>query len=811
MLSPRWRKVARDLLHQKTRTVLVVLSIAIGVFAVGMILHTSVLVARQVEEDYARSRAANATVYAAAIDEEMLDVIRHMPEVEDAQGRVGLTVRVQVAPDEWKPLSLRAFEDLEDIRIDRVLPVDSFEPDPAIGAERGSWPPEDQEVTIERASFLMPGMMPADAVVGEKILVETTDGTQRQLRLSGLAHEPNAAPATFIGQAVGYINFDTLEWLGRERLYDRVTIVVRGDATDTDHILAVAQEVEDKLEKSGREVYAKEIHEPGETPRDTILQGMTGLMFPLGLMSLLLSGFLVVNTISALLSQHVRQIGIMKAVGARNGQIFAMYMVLVAIFCTLALLIAVPLAALATTQTADLLAGFLNTTFPPYSLPPEVLAIEIIIGLIVPMLAALYPVISGIRVSVQEAVSDYGVGQGTFGTHFMDRILGHVRGLSRPLLLSLRNTFRRRGRLVLTLFTLILGGAIFIAVTNVRGSLLLTLDDALQYWRYDVSISFARTYRLEQIEHIARSVPGVTDVESWDFSALRRVRPDGSESDNIFVGALPADTVMLEPSLIKGRWLLPGDENAIVVNQEVLKNEPDVDVGDSINLKIDDRETAWQIVGVVRVIGTENWAYVNYDYYTRTAHETGRASQVQVLTDRHDGESVALVSQSLQNAYKSAGLQTTSAQTVVEIREQNEFYFGIIVTLLLIMSVLIAAVGALGLTGTMSINVLERTREIGVMRAIGASNGAVRRIVLVEGLLIGLLSWILGALLAFPLGRVMSDGVGYAFFRMPLSYAFSTDGIVIWLVIVTVLSAIASIVPARNASRLTVRETLAYE
>ena len=66
-------------------------------------------------------------------------------------------------------------------------------------------------MAINIKASMMPGMMPADVAVGDLILVETTDGKQRQLRLAGLAHEPNAAPATFIGQAVAYINFDTLE------------------------------------------------------------------------------------------------------------------------------------------------------------------------------------------------------------------------------------------------------------------------------------------------------------------------------------------------------------------------------------------------------------------------------------------------------------------------------------------------------------------------------------------------------------------------------------------------------------------------
>ncbi len=138
-------------------------------------------------------------------------------------------------------------------------------------------------------------------------------------------------------------------------------------------------------------------------------------------------------------------------------------------------------------------------------------------------------------------------------------------------------------------------------------------------------------------------------------------------------------------------------------------------------------------------------------------------------------------------------------------------FFDIIIYLLLAMGALIASVGALGLMGTMSTNVLERTREIGVMRAIGASDGAVLRIVVVEGVMIGMISWLIGAALAFPIGAGLSTAVGQVLFSTPLPYVFSVSGVVTWFVIVAILAGVASFLPAWNASRLTVREVLAYE
>jgi putative ABC transport system permease protein len=126
------------------------------------------------------------------------------------------------------------------------------------------------------------------------------------------------------------------------------------------------------------------------------------------------------------------------------------------------------------------------------------------------------------------------------------------------------------------------------------------------------------------------------------------------------------------------------------------------------------------------------------------------------------------------------------------------------------MAVLLAVVGGLGLMGTMSINVIERTREIGVMRAIGASNRAVLQIVMVEGMLVGGLSWCVGVLVALPISKLLSGAVGIAL-QTPLSHVFSMLGVLLWLGIVVVLAALASFLPAWSAARVTVRDVLAYE
>jgi putative ABC transport system permease protein len=124
---------------------------------------------------------------------------------------------------------------------------------------------------------------------------------------------------------------------------------------------------------------------------------------------------------------------------------------------------------------------------------------------------------------------------------------------------------------------------------------------------------------------------------------------------------------------------------------------------------------------------------------------------------------------------------------------------------------LTAMVGSIGLTGTMGMNVMERTREIGVMRAIGATDRQIMKTVMIEGMIIGVISWVLAVIVSFPITVLLNRIISLAIFNSPSQFVLNPLGFFIWLGLVLLLSAVASVLPARNAARLTIREVLAYE
>jgi putative ABC transport system permease protein len=263
--------------------------------------------------------------------------------------------------------------------------------------------------------------------------------------------------------------------------------------------------------------------------------------------------------------------------------------------------------------------------------------------------------------------------------------------------------------------------------------------------------------------------------------------------------------------MVAGRWLEPGDENAVVVAADLLKVEKDLKLGDDLLLDINGRESRWRVVGIAQVLFVGRAAYTSYDYTARVTNAVGKSSFLTVVTAQHDAAYQSEVAKAVREQLKQAGFKVSGSQTIGEIRASVQFQFSIVVIMLLVMAVLLAVVGGLGLMGTMSINVLERTREIGVMRAIGASTGAILGIVMVEGVIIGMVSWALGTLIALPLSRLLAEAVGQVFLKNSPSYVFSITGALLWLGTVIILAAVSSMLPAWNASRVTVRDVLAYE
>jgi putative ABC transport system permease protein len=792
--SVRWRKVWRDLREHRIRSVLVVVSIAVGVTAVGTIAGANVLLEQNLREGYAATKPSSASLFTTLpFDKDLVQTVRRMPGVADAEGRRSATARLVTGPEESIELQLTALPDFTDQPMDLVTP------------DEGSWPPKRGEIWFERSSRTL-----TDLQVGRPVEVQLGPDRTKTLTTGGIAHEPGAAPAYFFGQVLAYVTFDTLADLGFDDSMDELRIrTAVADPTRAEN-RAIANEVKDRLEKAGAPVAFVQVPTPGEHPAQDVLNALFLILGAIGGLSLVVSGFLVINTIGAILSQQTRQIGMMKAVGARDRQIAGIYLGIVIAYALLALAVAIPLGALGAWALTRFTAGLVNFEATEFFLPVPVLALEVAIGLLVPLAAAAWPVWRGVRVTVREAVANAGISDG-FGRSRFDRALQSIRGLSRPTLLSIRNTFRRKARLILTLAALTLGGAVFMSVFTLRASLVGTINETLDYFRYDVQVGLSQPARTPILVKTAEQVPGVVAAEPWTFANAQRVRPDDSTGGSLIVFGLPDGAQTVRPKVEEGRFLLPGDGNALVVTRNFLDDEPDVRIGDEVTLRTEGRDATFTLVGIVQSPTQRPFLYAPSTAIDTLTRDAGKTGILMVITERDDAAFERDTATALRDTLERAGFQVSATQTRSEIKASIDSLFGAMLLFVSVMALLLGVVGALGLAGTMTMNVVERSREIGVMRAIGARDRAVLAVFMVEGLLIGFLAWLIGVVISLPISKLLSDALGESFVQRPLAYTPAIDGIGYWLVAVAILALIASFLPAFRATRLAVREVLAYE
>ena len=267
---------------------------------------------------------------------------------------------------------------------------------------------------------------------------------------------------------------------------------------------------------------------------------------------------------------------------------------------------------------------------------------------------------------------------------------------------------------------------------------------------------------------------------------------------------------MIDYKLLEGRWLRPGDENVLVINHALAHREPEMAVGREVVVELLGQETTWTVVGIVRQLGGE-FAYTNGSYFASLTGLEGQTNHIRVVSDNHDPAGQAVALQAVEKVLADEGLDVAAAATIASTRQVFDDHLVIIVSLLIMMAVLVTAVGGLGLTSTMSLNIFERQREIGVMRAVGATSMKVLQILVGEGVFMGVMSWALAIILSIPLTRLVGNEAGVIFIETPLEITYSLPAVGLWLAIVVVLAAIASSLPALNATELPVHEVLAYE
>ncbi|MCD6577137.1 MAG: ABC transporter permease [Anaerolineaceae bacterium] len=795
-LKPSFKKIAADFLENKSRSLLVIMSITIGVFAVGMINSGYLLLTESMASSYSDNNPANITIRTDPFDEGFVKMIARQDQVAYVEGRRTVILEARNPGEkQWKKLYITAIQDIGDSQIELLSPVDQ------------SFVLEDKTIAI-----LEDGNEKILAQPGRPLEIKLENGTTNPLLVAGIVKDYTAGRDIILENKRGYITSDTLPYLHESRYFDTLVIRVNGDSYNHEHIHAVAAAISDKVEQSGRNIYSSEIRGDADQPFSNYVQALGQIMIFIGLLIVILSSSLIINTMNALMAQHIRQIGIMKLIGAKRKKIILMYLTLVIGFGIISFLIAVPAGSFGGYLMCKRLVPSLNGQMQNVQhipLFPSVIALQAIVAILIPMGASLFPILRGSKISIKQAFNNQKI-TNTGKTGVFNKILNRINFTDLIKKLSLENTFRNKARLGLTLFTLSLGGAMFIAVFNVQMVLFNQVDRIIAYDSADIVLQTKRPCRIEEIKHLTAGINDIDIVEGWWTEQAQL--EIGKQIIGVTINAPPTDSPMVNKEVDVGRWMLPGETQTLVVNEAFYNVYPGLKPGDQIPLKIDGKLDEWTIVGIYNYTGfDEKQAFTNPASLIQRNHQPFHASSFHIITSQHDIDFQKEKLNEIQALFDKHGLRIAGIFSMKELLEKSTDKLNLVIVLLLTMAVLTGSVGSIGLSGTLSLNILERTGEIGILRAIGAGDHTITKLVLQEGFIIGIVSYLLGVIFSIPITSLLGTVVSNAIFSAPARLVITPKGYFYWFLVMALLCVIASLVPAYNAARMTIRDVLAYE
>jgi ABC-type antimicrobial peptide transport system permease subunit len=822
-LSARARKSLSDVTRRKGRTLLVTLGVFIGVFGLTVI--------NSVEETlvsaFAYTRGYQATqpdfqVAVDRLDPALLPTLRAIANIKAVRSTSLLSVCWQPGEAECR-VGINLVSDAE------LQQAQTFQ----LTAGRYPGP---GEVVMEQGDRSLHSFS-----LGDQVAL-STGGSATQATVVGLARTPGANPAA-TGEALAYMSDAGLQQVNdalgdpQETRPDgqrvpalqhhlQVTFLAAGGQAAS----TAATMIQDELRAHGVTILGI-----GYAPKVSAaeLEGINGvfaLLRTLALLAVALSALLILNTITTLIAEQTAIIGAMKAIGATRGVVVRGYLLTVAIYSVLATLPAIALGLYAGNLLAATLAPQIPLELGPFAVAPWVVALSLAVGLGVPALAALVPLWNGTRVTVREALSAYGVsgvsgvdaGQGRSAVARLGQRLGWV---SQTTWLGLRRLFRKRWRAAVSLTTLSLAAACFLVVQAATTSVNDTIGAVRAPLAADMTVNFKDPAYFSKIRAQLQALPNVVGVERYggDNASTRW--------GTLQVAGYEPDTRLYHYQLTSGRWMQPGETDVVLLSDAALA-KTGLALGDTITLTNNygaSSELTLTIIGAVRqsidVLGWIGAAVLPVDTLYRlkgvSAENATAASAAQIIVGARDRSPVAVNQLAAQvNAVVNPagassddpGYYSGANGTIDTIREyvarrQSDAY--LLYALLYALALVVGVVGALGLGNALVTSVLERRREIGLLRAMGASGRRVAQVFWVESLSLGALSWLIGAALGLPLALAFVQT--FAWTVMPVDFSLDPLAFAASLVAVLVIATIASVAPAWRASRLRIATALRYE
>ena len=792
MFFALFRKAYRDVTKRRVRSLLTLLGILIGVGGVVAIVSTGENLTRAQQAAYANASQNDIAYWVWNAPASLTRAFAEMENVRAAELRVDFFTRCrwnQDGAENARDVYLHGIADFENQRVDQILLRD------------GRFPKQGEAVLEQSALSVIPRKL------GDTITCRGSGGEpDRTFTLVGTVQTPNYPSAALLDYATLYApSNDVMRLLGASGAN---SLVLKTD--DIVQARDTARDVSQLLDRRNIQRGSPTLRDPQNFLGKRELDALLAVLSIFSVVGLITSGFLVANTLAAIVTEQVGEIGTLKALGGTRAQVMLMFLFSALVYGIAGTAFGLVAGAFASWQLMLYIGSLLNLPVD-FQVSPLGIALGILVGIGVTLFAGAIPAFNATRIPVKRALEAYGITP-TYGAGRLDRALQKIIALPPLAAMSVRNLARRKSRALVTMLVIGVAVATSLAAQAVSATVDTGIDDLFRTYRADAWLWFGE-YVGDNMRAALLTLPDVKQAEVWSLQNVwvTRAENNAMQAARARLWGIPADTRLYVPQLVDGRWLRAGESDSAVISTDLVESLG-ARVGDEIALDMGDGPRAFRVVGAAIdnsvFLGSQvaGKVFVPETVVAKMQGREGWATFFAVGLSRHEPAEVDAQLDAIAQKFKRYQVGSDSAAREVKgAKEQTR----ILTLALAAMSLLIGLIGALGVVNTITLNVLERRREIGVMRSIGASDVNVMQTFLTEGLAFGIGGWLIGLVLGYPLGLMISRVMESVLFH--LNFVFTFQMVLVSLLFALTLTTIASLIPALAAARMRVKDVLRYE
>lgn len=806
-----FRKAFRDVTKRRLRSLLTLSGIVIGVAGIVAIISTGENLALAQTAAYAAASQADLSFWVWDAPGSTERAVESLPNVLHSELRVDFFTRCHWSSQKegdqvTRDVYLHGASDLAAAVVDQVY------------LKTGRWPVEGEFVAEQSAAVVSP------LQIGDSVTCRASAGSpNRSFKLVGLVQSPNYPSASILNYLTFYATSTDVKRLLGTTGSNSLILKLRDISLAQDTSRSVIHILDRRA-----------IQHDGGTIRDTLdyvgkreLDALFSLLIAFSAVGLLTSAFLVANTLAAIVAEQVGEIGTIKALGGTRTQVLGIYLIAAGLYGAAGTLLGILFGVVLSWRLLAYIGSLLSLT-TGFEISPVGIAFGAAVGLGVTLLGGVVPSLAATSIPIKDALESHGI-TSTYGASRTDRLIRRAVALPPLAAMSLRNLARRKGRTVMTVLVIAIAVAVSLAAQSVSASVNVAIDSLFKTYRADAWVWFGENVSTD-FESGIRGLPFVKGAEVWSLQdawvSVRRgatVEPpaqSNSEPSPLSEGditakarlwGLPASTTLYEANLVSGRWYDSSETDSAVISSDLVQSLG-LKLGDAIRVDTGSETRAFHVVGVAVdnsvFLGSQvaGKVFLREDIVARMDRRSGYATFFAVIFDKHDPDSVTARLDQIADRFNTYQIGSDSAAAEIRgAKEQTQ----VLTIALAAMSLLVGAIGALGVLNTLTLNVVERRREVGVLRVLGGSNASLVEAFLTEGVSFGLAGWMVGSAIGYPLGALLTRVMESVLFH--IDYVFDLRMVLTSLIFALVLAGAASLVPALAAARLKTGQVLRYE